>query len=62
MADKNESFARHNKTDDELREAKKTADANASSKDQNSVHFFEYDNEKSVWNSDWAGYRNVREE
>ena len=57
----NESYERHNATDDFMRAEKKKADKNASSVEQNTVHFFEYDNAKSVWNNDWAGYRDFRE-
>ena len=49
------------KTSDELRVARNKAIANASSKDQNTVHFFEYDNAKENWNNNWAEYRNFRE-
>jgi len=44
--DKKESFARHEDTDDKLREARKAAFKDATSKDSNTVHFFEYDNAK----------------
>lgn len=59
--DKEEAFARHEKTDDTLREARKKAFKDANSVDNNSVHFFEYNNAKQSWNNDWAGYRNARE-
>jgi len=59
--DKLEAFNRHEKTDDTLREARKAAFKNATAVDNNTVHFFDYDNAKQSWNNDWAAYRNARD-
>lgn len=59
--DKLEAFNRHEKTDDTLREARKKAFKDANKIENNTVHFFEYDNAKQSWNNDWAAYRNARE-